>query len=115
MSGRWTEPPEWVPTYPGELQALADVEAAGWTVWWHNCGFGHATDATAIHPTNPASPMRLMAHEYPGRDHRWWWRPMVQIPHEPLTDLTKPGGVSPNRIRTYYPLELRRMAEQETA
>ena len=112
---RWTEPPEGVPTYPGDMQAIAAVENVGWTVWWHNCGFGHMTDATATHPTNPASPMRLSHHEYSAGHTVYWWRPMIQMPHLPIRDLTRPRGVNLNRVATYFPLRLEQMAREEQA
>lgn len=111
----WTAPPEAVPTYPGDMQAIAAIENVGWTVWWDNTGFGQMADATAIHPTNPASPMRLHHHEYSAGHTVYWWRPMIRMPHRPIRDLTRPGGVNMNRVNTYYPVTLEQMARKESA
>lgn len=118
----FTESPDGVPTYPGELQAIRDVAAHGWVVYWHNSGFGHASNPIAVHRTNPASPMYLTSFETPGPRGRppyhllqWWWRPAIRIPHRPQTDLTRVGGVSLTRIQTYYPALLRSLARRESA
>lgn len=94
-------PPEWVPVYPGELQAIADVEAQGWTVYWHDTEFGHYGSPTAIHPTNHRSPMHLTAFET-GDGLRWWWRPMVRIVHQG-TPVNYGRDRSEYRVETYKP------------
>lgn len=104
---RMTAPPEHVPHYDGEIAAIAAVEAVGWTVYWHNTGHGHIAEATALHPTNPASPMRLTTHEYPGPlGLRWWWRPMIQFKHVPMPH-------APHRIETWWPRRLTALALAE--
>lgn len=104
---RMTQPADDVPTYDGEIPAIAAVEAVGWTVWWHNTGHGIIANAVATHPTNPASPMMLCAHEYPRpTSHRWWWRPMIQFDHVPMSH-------APHRIETYWPRRLAKLTVQE--
>lgn len=107
MPGRWTCPPEHVPEYDGEMAAIRAVEAVGWTVYWHNTGYGHIANAVAVHPGNPASPMALTFHEYPGPRSRYWWRPMVRVPHVAVAH-------APHRIETWMPRRLARLASEES-
>lgn len=95
-------PPEDAPVYPGEIQAVNDVQAHGWTCWWDDTGYGIYDSITATHPTNPASPMILASFE-DGSDRRWWWRPMVLV-GEPVGTPTDDGNRrSPYRIETWKP------------
>lgn len=96
-------PPEYVPVYPGELQAIADIESQGWTVWWHDTGFDHYDSPTAIHPTSHRSPMHLTPFET-SNPHRllWWWKPMERIVHQG-TPINYGRSRSKYRVETYKP------------
>lgn len=102
-----TDAPDYAPTYDGEVAAVRDIEAHGWTVWWHCNGFGHFDSATAVHPTNPASPMRLTSFERPyPRLLLWWWRPMHQIPVRSIRPSPhRLDNYSPTRTRAVYAME----------